>query len=47
MGKFLMIADDFTGASDAGVQMTKNGFEAHIVFDTDDIGTDKSGKSRF
>ncbi len=42
MGKFLMIADDFTGASDAGVQMTKNGFEAHIVFDTDDIGTDKS-----
>lgn len=42
MGKFLMIADDFTGASDAGVQMTKNGFESHIVFDAKDIEPDKS-----
>lgn len=42
MGKFLMIADDFTGASDAGVQMKKNGFEAHIVFDTESIEPDKS-----
>jgi len=45
MGKFLMIADDFTGASDAGVQMTKNGFEAHIIFDTADIEPGESEKS--
>lgn len=31
MGKLLMLADDFTGAGDAGVQMTKNGIEAHII----------------
>ncbi|MDD2981215.1 MAG: four-carbon acid sugar kinase family protein [Hespellia sp.] len=42
MGKFLMIADDFTGAGDAGVQMTKNGIEAHIVFNTDNINPEKS-----
>ena len=37
-----MIADDFTGASDAGVQMSKNGIEAHIAFDTDSIDPEKS-----
>lgn len=42
MSKFLMIADDFTGASDAGVQMSKNGIEAHIAFDTDSIDPEKS-----
>lgn len=42
MGKFLMFADDFTGAGDAGVQMTKNGIEAHIIFNTDAIDSDKS-----
>lgn len=35
MEKFLMIADDFTGAGDAGVQMSKNGIEARIAFNTD------------
>ncbi len=42
MGKLLMLADDFTGAGDAGVQMTKNGIEAHIIFDTDEINPEKS-----
>lgn len=42
MGKFLMVADDFTGAGDAGVQMTKNGVEAHIIFHTDKIDPEKS-----
>lgn len=42
MSKFLMVADDFTGAGDAGVQMSKNGIEAHIAFDTDSIDPDKS-----
>lgn len=42
MGKLLMLADDFTGAGDAGVQMTKNGIEAHIIFDTEEIDPKKS-----
>lgn len=42
MGKLLMLADDFTGAGDAGVQMTKNGIEAHIIFDTEEIDQEKS-----
>ena len=42
MGYFLMLADDFTGAADAGVQMTKNGLETHIVFDAYDIQPDRS-----
>ena len=42
MGKFLMVADDFTGAGDAGVQMTKNGIDAYIAFDTKDVEPEKS-----
>lgn len=42
MGRFLMLADDFTGAGDAGVQMTKHGIETHIVFQTDNIDSEKS-----
>lgn len=42
MGKLLMLADDFTGAGDAGVQVTKNGIEAHIIFDTEEIDPKKS-----
>ena len=42
MAKFLMIADDFTGAGDAGVQMSKNGIEARIAFDTDGIDPTQS-----
>lgn len=42
MGKILMFADDFTGSGDAGVQLTKNGIEAHIIFDTKKIDPEKS-----
>ncbi len=42
MGKILMFADDFTGSGDAGVQLTKNGIEAHIIFDTQKIDPEKS-----
>ncbi|MGI6069711.1 MAG: four-carbon acid sugar kinase family protein [Blautia sp.] len=42
MGKFLMVADDFTGAGDTGVQMSKNGIEAHIAFSTQNIDPEKS-----
>ncbi len=42
MGKILMLADDFTGSGDAGVQLTKNGIEAHIIFDTQKIDPEKS-----
>lgn len=42
MEKFLMIADDFTGAGDAGVQMSKNGIEARIAFNTDGIDPEQS-----
>lgn len=42
MGKILMVADDFTGAGDAGVQMSKNGIEAHIAFNTESINPEKS-----
>lgn len=37
-----MVADDFTGAGDAGVQMSKNGIEAYIAFDPESIDPDKS-----
>lgn len=42
MGKYLMIADDFTGSGDAGVQMSKRGVEAHIIFDSKNVEPDKS-----
>lgn len=42
MGKYLMIADDFTGSGDAGVQMSKRGVEAHIIFDLKNVEPDKS-----
>lgn len=42
MEKFLMIADDFTGTGDAGVQMSKNGIEARIAFNTDGIDPNES-----
>ncbi len=42
MAKFLMIADDFTGAGDAGVQMSKNGIEARIAFNTEEIDPNQS-----
>lgn len=33
MKRFLIIADDFTGANDSGVQLTRRGINTHVVFD--------------
>ncbi|MDR7869816.1 MAG: four-carbon acid sugar kinase family protein [Tissierellaceae bacterium] len=33
MDRFLIIADDFTGANDTGVQLTKRGIETHVVLE--------------
>lgn len=35
MGKFLVIADDFTGANDTGVQLRKKGIKTFVVYNTD------------
>ncbi|MBM6743135.1 four-carbon acid sugar kinase family protein [Drancourtella massiliensis] len=42
MARFLMVADDFTGSGDAGVQMSKNGIESYIAFDAKSIDPKKS-----
>lgn len=42
MGEWLMLADDFTGAADAGVQMNKNGIQAYITFRAEDVKDEKS-----
>ena len=33
--KFLIIADDFTGANDTGVQLKRNGLPVKVVLRTD------------
>lgn len=33
MKRFLIIADDFTGANDAGVQLSRRGIPTHVVFE--------------
>ena len=33
MKRFLIIADDFTGANDSGVQLARYGIRTHVVFD--------------
>ncbi len=35
--RFLIIADDFTGANDTGVQIKKHGLEASVLLKTDDL----------
>lgn len=42
MNKFLIIADDFTGASDTGVQFRKRGLDIEIVFDSNLIKSNES-----
>lgn len=37
MDRCLIIADDFTGANDTGVQLTKRGIETHVVLDGKNI----------
>ncbi len=39
---FLIIADDFTGANDSGVQIAKQGITTHVVLDAKGIQTDGS-----
>ncbi|MGF7109682.1 four-carbon acid sugar kinase family protein [Treponema pedis] len=38
--KYLIIADDFTGANDTGVQLKKRGFAAKVVFSSSTIDAD-------
>lgn len=38
MEKCFIIADDFTGANDTGVQFAKRGIETHVVLDGQNIG---------
>ena len=40
MNRYLIIADDFTGANDTGVQLTKRGIETHVVLDGKNINND-------
>lgn len=40
MKKYLIIADDFTGANDTGVQLAKRGIQTHVVLDGQNIGED-------
>lgn len=37
MNNYLIIADDFTGANDTGVQLTKRGIETQVVLDGENI----------
>lgn len=41
MKRFLIIADDFTGANDAGVQLTRRGIPTHVVFEPSLIKDDE------
>lgn len=40
MKRALIIADDFTGANDTGVQLTKRGMETYVVLDGENIKKD-------
>ena len=35
--KLIIIADDFTGANDTGVQFRKAGFKVNVIIDSHDI----------
>ena len=39
--KFLIIADDFTGANDTGVQIKKHGLPASVLLKMDDFSKTK------
>ena len=41
MNRYLIIADDFTGANDTGVQLTKRGIETHVVLDGKNINNQR------
>jgi len=37
MDNYLIIADDFTGANDTGVQLKKRGIKTNVILDTKNI----------
>lgn len=42
MGRYLIVADDFTGANDTGVQLKRRGIDTKVVFSSRLIDTDSS-----
>lgn len=40
MENYLIIADDFTGSNDTGVQLTRRGFRTKVVFDASAVSND-------
>lgn len=40
MNQYLIIADDFTGANDTGVQLVRRGIPTNVVFRASGIKTD-------
>ncbi|MGI6070349.1 MAG: four-carbon acid sugar kinase family protein [Blautia sp.] len=42
MSRNLIVADDFTGANDTGVQLRRRGFDTHVVFRYEDRSADAS-----
>lgn len=40
--RYLIIADDFTGANDTGVQLKRRGFSTDVIFDPALIGPEGS-----
>ena len=42
MDRYLIVADDFTGANDTGVQLKRRGIDTNVVFSTEIINTSSS-----
>ena len=40
--RYLIIADDFTGANDTGVQLRRRGFPTEVLFCGKPMGADRS-----
>lgn len=40
MDRYLIVADDFTGANDTGVQLKRRGIDTNVVFSTENINID-------
>ena len=37
MNRCFIVADDFTGSNDTGVQLTRRGFRTKVVFDAEAV----------
>ena len=44
--RYLIIADDFTGANDTGVQLRRRGFATEVLFSGKPVGTEHSVVNR-